>query len=143
VWHTWLDGAIYVLTGGVEQPDPGLSGTTTTVALLRSKDSFARLVSCTCEVEVLRPEDSDWGAATASLAKGRLNLPEPASAPARWASADRYRIYRLRPVGTLLEHPGAYGDASHRAVPVPTVATTAGPPPKVLHRRHPTGRPLS
>jgi hypothetical protein len=139
VWHSWLDGAIYLVTGGEEQPDPGLLD----VGVARSKETTSRLVTFAAAVEPLRPEAPDWVPAVADLAKTRLNLHDGENVPDRWATDARYRLYRLSPVGPLLEGPGAYPTESHRAAPVPTGATTAGPKPKILHRRHGSGSALS
>jgi hypothetical protein len=143
VWHSWLDDAIYLVTGGTEQPDPGLIAGQVATVVVRSKETTSRLVTVGAVVESLTPGDSDWEAAIADLAKTRLNLVDPAGASARWATDPIYRLYRLRPFGPLIEGPGTYSAESRRAAPVPTPATTAGAKPKVLHRRHGSGRPLS
>jgi hypothetical protein len=143
VWHSWLDGAIYLVTGGDEQPDPGLHGLDLAAVLVRSKETTSRLVTVAATVEPLTPEAPDWAAAVADLAKSRLNLHDAENVAIRWADGAVYRLYRLRPVRPLLERPGRYPTTSHRAPPVPTPATTAGPKPKILHRRHGSGSPLS
>jgi hypothetical protein len=142
VWYVWLDDAAYVLTGPGEQPDPGLSAGSVCV-FARSKETRSRLVGWTGSAARLGPTDDAWDAVAAALAKARLNLPEPASAPERWAADPAIAIYRITPTGQLAEAPGRYSDAGGRAVPVPTSATTAGAPPKVIHRRQTARRPLS
>jgi hypothetical protein len=143
VWHAWIDGCVYLVTGGDEQPDPGLDSAGETTIVIRSKETTSRLVTLEATVELLTAAAPDWDSATAELAKIRLNLYDSSGAAARWRSDPAYRLYRLRPVGPLVEGPGAYLRESHRAAPVATTATTAGAKPKVLHRRHGSGAPLS
>lgn len=142
-WHAWVDGRAYVLTGPGEQPDPGLDDSDELTLVVRSKDNSQRLLTLTATCERLDPADGDWDVATAALVSGRLNLSRAEQAPRRWAADPATVVYRLVPTGDLLEGPGAYADSSHRAVPVASSATTAGPPPRVLHRRGHSGRPLS
>jgi hypothetical protein len=142
MWYVWLDGAAYVLTGAGEQPDPGLSAASVCV-LARSKETRSRLVEWTGSAARLDPTDDGWDEVAAALAKARLNLPDPATAPQRWAADPAIAIFRIAPIGPLTEAPGSYPDTGGRAAPVPTPATTAGPPPKVIHRRQTARRPLS
>ncbi len=143
VWHVWLDEHAYVLTGGGEQPDPGLAATSSVVVVVRSKDTTNRLLTFTADVTTVTPEDVDWPAATIELARARLNLRDAEHAPSRWAQDPAYRIFRLTRRGALRERPGAYDADSHRAAPVPSPATTKTRSPRVLHRRGGSGRPLS
>jgi hypothetical protein len=142
-WHSWVGGHLYILTGSGEQPDPGLADGDTVRIVVRSKDNSQRLLGLSATAARLQPVDPDWDVATAALATGRLNLPRAEQAPERWAADPETTIYRLVLTGDLLEKPGAYPDTSHRAAPVSTPATTAGPTPRVLHRRGHSGRPLS
>lgn len=143
VWHAWLEGRAYVLTGGAEQPDPGLGASSTVVMVIRSKDTTSRLLSLPADVSTLAPDDADWLPATAELARTRLNLRDAEHAPNRWASDPAYRIFRLTPSGALHEQPGAYDEDSRRAAPVASPATTKTRSPTILHRRGGSGRPLS
>jgi hypothetical protein len=143
VWYVWLDRAVYVLTGQGEQPDPGLGGAASARVSARSKETRAALVEWVGTPARVSPTDADWDQIAAALAKARLNLPEPATAPQRWAADPAIAIYRITPTGVLPEAPGRYSDSSRRATPVPTPATTAGAPPKVIHRRQTARRPLS
>jgi hypothetical protein len=143
VWHGWVDGKAYLLTGADEQPDPNFAPGQMVRVVARSKDNRQRLVVVLAEVSPLRPADDDWEAATTELAKGRLNLPQPQTAAQRWAAGTGYALYRLTPTGEVVEGPGAYGDDSHRLAPVETPASTRGALPRVLHRRGSAGRPLS
>ncbi len=143
LWYVWTAGNAYVVTGGVEQPDPGLDDGEV-VVVLRSKDTTSRLVALSCEATRVGPEDDDWELASTELAKGRLNLAAAAEAPQRWREDPSYRIYRLSPgCETLLEGPQNHPTDSGRAAPVPTTATTASPRPWVLHRRGGSGRSLT
>lgn len=142
-WYVWANGAAYVLTGGVEQPDAGLSQAPSARVVARSKDTRSRLVEWPGSVSSVSPDDADWDEIAGALAKARLNLTDAATAPARWARDPAMAIYRIEPAGPLVERPGQYSDESRRAQPVPTTAVTAGPPPKVIHRRQTARRPLS
>lgn len=138
-WYAWTGEHVYVLTGGGEQPDPGLEDGTTTEVVVRSKDNRHRLIAFRADVSILREGDPDWHPATADLAKARLNLPDPAGAPARWAAPD-FTLYRLTPQMPLTESVGDVSNVSRRATPMDTSATTAGPRPRILHRRGRPGR---
>jgi hypothetical protein len=143
VWYVWLDGAAYVLTGAGEQPDLGLADARTATVSARSKETRSLMTEWVGAPSAVQPGDADWDPAAAALAKARLNLPDPANAPGRWAADPAIAVYRIVPLGPLLEAPGRYADVRRGAAPVPTPATTAGPPPKVIHRRQTARRPLS
>jgi hypothetical protein len=143
-WYVWLDGKIYLLTGGDEQPDPELRERTEVDVVVRSKDTWHRLVKIRARVTLLLATDSDWPEASAELAKTRLNLSDAEGAPERWAADRNTRCYRLVPTGEVLEAPGdTYPTDSLRAEPVESPATTTGRLPRVLHRRDTRRRPLS
>jgi hypothetical protein len=142
-WYVWLEGAAYVLTGAGEQPDPGLSDAASVRVLARSKETRSLLVEWLGSATQIVAADESWDAVTAALAKARLNLSDPATAPDRWAADPAIAVFRIAPAGQLGEAPGRYSDSSRRAVPPPTPATTAGAPPKVFHRRQTARRPLS
>ncbi len=139
-WHAWVDGSAYLLTGSGEQPDPGLLDGDEVRLVVRSKDNGQRLLSVAATAERLGPAHASWDTATIALASGRLNLWQAEQAPQRWAVDSATTIYRLVPVGDLIEGPGAYSDSALRGAPVATSATTAGPPPRVLPRRGRSGR---
>jgi hypothetical protein len=142
-WYVWLEGAAYVLTGSGEQPDPGLADAAAVRVVARSKETRSLLVEWAGSATPVAPADENWDTVTAALAKARLNLPDPASAPERWAADPAIAVFRIAPTGPLAEAPGRYSDSSRRAAPLPTPATTAGAPPKVIHRRQTARRPLS
>ena len=109
----------------------------------RSKETRAAVVAWVGASTRVVATDPDWEQVAAALAKARLNLTDPATAPDRWAADPAIAVYRIVPTGPLVEAPGRYSEASRRAVPVPSSAVTAGPPPKVIHRRQTARRPLS
>jgi hypothetical protein len=142
-WHAWVDGKVYLLTGGAEQPDPGWSERSLVDVLVRSKDTGHRLVVFRASATLLLGTDSDWEAASTELAKKRLNLSNAEGAPARWLADRSVRCYRLTLTSEVLEGPDGYPSTSLRAEPVPSSATTRSRLPWVLHRRDSRQRPLS
>lgn len=121
-WHVWVDDAIYLLTGGPEQPDGGLGVGEEVRVVVASKDSRARLLSFGAAVSVLEPVDDDWEAATTALAGARLNLPDVPGAPARWATDSEVRVIRLTPTspeGSVRAHSLRTVCAQRRGRPPP------------------------
>ncbi|WP_030451814.1 hypothetical protein, partial [Herbidospora cretacea] len=94
-WHVWHDDAIYLVVGGGEQNLPGLTAQHEIEVVLRSKDNGAQLVRFPAAVEVVDQKASPE--VIAALAKERLNAPDAAGLPARWAK--RSSVVRLRPTG--------------------------------------------
>ena len=136
-WHTWHDGAVHVVTGGTEQPLPGLVDASLAAGRVRvtvpSKETRGRLVTWVAAASVLAPDTDEWTAAAAALHATRLNAPDGEEQPARWAREST--VVRLAPTGEVLEHPGAIPTGSHAAPPAPSPATTKGKLPFVLGRR--------
>lgn len=122
LWSVWHDEAIAVVTGGVEQPDPGLVDGASVELILRSKENRARQVAVTSTVERLEPGTVAWNDAAAALHPKRLNPPDGEAQPQRWASDSA--LWLLRPTHEVIERPGSMSDGSHRAEPVTTEATT-------------------
>lgn len=122
LWNVWHDNAIAVVTGGIEQPDPGLAHGGSVKVVLRSKENRARQVTVTAAVERLEPGTGAWEAAASALHPKRLNPPDGEAQPERWAREST--VWLLRPTAEVLEQPGAMSDDSHRAEPVATEATT-------------------
>jgi hypothetical protein len=133
-WHVWHDGAAYVVTGGIEQPLPGLPQAERVTVIVRSKDKGARLVSWVAAVSRVEPGTDEWDAVTPLLAKERLNAPDGEHQVERWAD-DGY-VLRLAPTGEVTEAPGSMpGDyAAVRPAPSPAT-TTRGKPFMVGGRR--------
>ncbi|WP_433497909.1 hypothetical protein ACQP1K_23785 [Sphaerimonospora sp. CA-214678] len=92
-WHVWHEGAIYVVTGGGEQPLPGLTESPEVEITLRSKDNGAELVRFPASVEVVDQEAA--GETVAALARERLNAHDAAGLIDRWAA--RSVVVRLTP----------------------------------------------
>jgi hypothetical protein len=133
MWQVWNDGAIYVLTGGIEQPAPeGL--TDRAFVILRSKDKGSRLLTIETSVGVVEPDSDEWAVVSPLLLAKRLNLPDGEAAPQRWRR--ECVVYRLRPTGEVVETPDDPSTSSHAAEPPSTPARTRVPRP--LHLR---GRP--
>lgn len=135
-WHVWHEGAAYVVSGPGEQQLPALSGRVEVV--LRSKDTWARLVTVSGAAATVAPDDPAWASVAAALKAKRLNAPDPDGLLDRWANANT--ITRLTLDGGLVEGPGSYGDASGAAPPPPTEATTAHWAPWHLRGRRNTRR---
>lgn len=132
-WHVWHDGSAYVLTGGEgEQPLPGLPESAQVTVILRSKDKGGRLVSFIADAEPVEPGTELWDTVAPLLAKDRLNSVSYADQVERWA--EESWIVRLTPALPVNGTDHDYATVR----PVPTPATTAGPPPRLVggKRRH-------
>jgi hypothetical protein len=138
VWHIWHDGAAYVVSGGSEQPLPGVESAEAATVVARTKDSRQRMLAWRAELTRLRPEDDAWDEVVRALVTARLNLRDLHDAARRWAQ--ECVLTRLRPTGETAEGPGAMPDGDLAAPPLPTPATTRRGLPRVLHRRQ-TRRP--
>jgi hypothetical protein len=141
VWHVWQDGALYVLTGGLEQPPPGglsalrgLESPRQASVTVRGKDTNGRLVVFETDVDIVDPGSDDWDAVMPALVAGRLNAPDGEAAPQRWAR--ECTLWRLRPTGVVSETADMPSTDSHAVPPPPTPGRSRVPRP--LHLR---GRP--
>ncbi|MFI6736840.1 hypothetical protein ACIBI9_28265 [Nonomuraea sp. NPDC050451] len=92
-WHTWHEGAIYLVTGGEEQALPGLDALDRVHVTLRSKDNGARLVEFDAAVAVV--DQAAAADAVAALAKDRLNALDSEHLTERWARDST--VVRLTP----------------------------------------------
>jgi hypothetical protein len=135
-WHVWHDGAAYVVSGPGEQELPPLSGDVEVI--LRSRDTFARLVTVRATASTVDPDDPGWAEAAGALKVKRLNAPDPDHLLDRWARAAT--ITRLSLSGGLLEGPGRYDERSGSAPPPATEATTVHWAPWHLRGRTATRR---
>ena len=101
VWHAWVDdergGALAVVSGGDEQPFPEVADGARVEVLMRSKDTGGRVLTWAGLASVVRPADERWQPTVAALVARRLNLPDPAGAPERWAEHSVVR--RVVPAG--------------------------------------------
>jgi hypothetical protein len=133
VWHVWVDGAVHVVTGGIEQPLPDLADGSEVDVTARSKDTGGRVVTFRTVVRDLEPDGEAWTRVVSELHGKRLNAPDGEEQPARWARESR--VLRLDPADRLVEGPGHLSHRSHAAEPVPSTATTRGPLPFIVGRR--------
>lgn len=144
-WHIWRDGAAYVVCGEGEQQLPGLAQARVAQIVARSKDSGGRLLRWQATVAVVAPPSGDeesagiWAQVTKELAAKRLNSPDAAGQPLRWAH--EATVIRLSPTGSVGERP-AYDTGrstlptgSLAAPPPGSAATTVGALPWVLTGR--------
>lgn len=132
-WHAWGEGVAYVVSGGPEQPLPGILAADRVVVTARAKESRARLVSWVATAETLLPWTDDWRDAVAALRPERLNAVAGEALADVWAAEST--ITRLTPTGELTEQPGDYPSGSLAAPPPGSPAATRGPSPWVAHRR--------
>jgi hypothetical protein len=139
VWHAWEGreggprGAAYVVTGGIEQPLPGLPEAERITVTVRSKDKGARLVSWIAAVEQVEPGSEEWEAVVPLLARSRLNAPDGEEQTERWAK-EAY-VIRLTPTGEVPEAPGSLPGDYAAVRPVPSPATTTGRTPFMITGR--------
>ncbi len=100
VWHAWVDddegGVLALVSGGDEQPFPDVPEGAEVEVLMRSKDTGGRVLTWAGVTSVVRPTDERWQPTVAALVARRLNLPDPAGAPDRWA--ERSVVRRVVPV---------------------------------------------
>lgn len=135
-WYVWLDGAAYLVSGPGEQQLPPLTGAVDVI--LRSRDTWARLLTLRATATAVTPDDPAWPAVTTALKAQRLNAPDPDRLIQRWAESNA--ITRLTPTGGVVEQPGQYDDSSGAAAPPPTEATTSGWAPWHVRGRRNTRR---
>ncbi|MBO0827978.1 MAG: hypothetical protein J2P24_09370 [Streptosporangiales bacterium] len=132
-WHVWQDGAAYVVTGGKEQPLPGLSDLRHVIVTVPSKDNRSRLISWLAACTRVEPSSAEWETVVPVLQAARLNLPDGERSGERWAR--ECTVVRLSPTGQVLDAPGRMPAGSAAAAPPPTPATTVGRLPGMLRRR--------
>jgi hypothetical protein len=135
VWHVWTDGAVHIVSGGLEQDAPVLADLGPdgrVIVTMRSKDNGSRLVSWIGRATQVLPTDEAWAAAVGELHAKRLNSPDGEAAPARWARESV--VTRIEPTGELLESPGHMPSGSQSAEPPGSVATTRGRLPFTVGR---------
>ena len=132
-WHIWHEGAAYVVTGGIEQPLPGLPEAERITVTVRSKDKGGRLVSWIASVEQVEPGSESWETVVPLLAKARLNAPDGEHQTERWA--EEAFVIRLTPTGEVPEAPGSLPDDYSAVRPAPSPATTTNRTPFMLGAR--------
>ena len=121
-WHTWHDGAVHVVTGGAEQPLPGLvAASRPTGRVTRhvpSKETRGRLVTWVGHGQHPRPGHAAWSRAAAALHATRLNAPDGEEQPAGGRAS-----------------PPSYGSS-----PPPRCPSTPARPHRLPRRRRPRPR---
>lgn len=137
VWHMWHEGAAYLVSGGSEQPLPGIESADTVTITVRTKDSRERMAVWRARVVTVLPGEPEWDEVVPALVAARLNLPDMDGAAKRWAR--ECVVSRLEPTGVVEEGPGTMPDDELAAAPLPTPATTRRGLPRVLHRRQAHG----
>jgi hypothetical protein len=132
-WHIWHEGALYVVSGGLEQPLPPMPDGEPLTVTVRSKDNGSRLVAWVGVATTVEPGTPEWDSAVPELHAKRLNPTDGEQQPLRWAREST--VTRIAPTGVLLEGPGRMPHRSHAAEPPSSPATTRGALPFVVGRR--------
>ncbi|MEJ7635792.1 hypothetical protein [Aeromicrobium sp.] len=99
VWHEWVGDAVCVVSGGAEQPLPGIADHQLVTLSLRSKSNRALVAQAEARVEVVTPDSEHWDPITSALKSGRLNLADGDHAIDRWARESL--VVRLIPTGEV------------------------------------------
>jgi hypothetical protein len=108
VWHLWHDGAMYVVTGGIEQPLPSC---TRAVVAVRSRERQGDLlVAWVADVAAVAPGTPTWDEVVPLLHTKRLNAPDGEDQPARWSREGM--VLRFVPTGETV--PAGSGQVSRR-----------------------------
>jgi hypothetical protein len=131
VWCLWLEDALYLVSGGDEQPAPGLDSAPTALVSARG-DHGGRIVTWPASVERVEPGSERWEVAP-QLAGKRLNSAGTEELVARWADGAA-SVWRLAPDGEPAEAGDTLPDGSLAAPPRPTPATTPAHRPFRLHK---------
>lgn len=132
VWCMPAGDALCVVTGGVEQPAPGLLPGATVRVSARG-DHGGRIVTWPAHVERIEPGGEAWQDLAPQLAAKRLNAPGTSEAVIeRWSRESL--LLRLVPAGDTIEVPADADARSGAAVPVPTPAARRTAKPFRLHR---------
>ena len=75
-WHAYVDGAVHVVGGGIEQELPPLADGTEVEVTVRSKDTWGRILRLTAQATRIRPGTEAWDAVVPELHAKRLNPPD-------------------------------------------------------------------
>jgi hypothetical protein len=132
-WHVWVDGAVHLVSGGLEQRLPPMADGRPVRVTVRSKDNGTRLVTWVGLPVTLAPDSPEWQRAVVELHAKRLNAPDGDQQPRRWAAEST--VTRLQPTGDVVEAPGRMPSGSLAAEPPGSPATTRGALPFVIGRR--------
>lgn len=106
VWHLWHEQSLYTVVGGLEQPLPLAAAVAaaqlTAVVTVRSKNSQNdQVVRWVARLSHVAPGTALWDEVVPLLHAKRLNPPDGADQPTRWAASSS--VLRLTPTG---ERPG-------------------------------------
>ena len=74
-WHVYVDGAVHVVSQGLEQAAPELADGAEVDVTVRSKDTGGRVVTFRGTVSTIAPADAAWDTVVAELHAKRLNPP--------------------------------------------------------------------
>ena len=97
VWTTWIDGALFVVSGPGEQAAPGLAAAGRIEVSLRG-DHGGRIVTWPADVSTVDPSGPEWTQVAPQLAGKRLNAAGTTDETVqRWASANV--MSKLTPAG--------------------------------------------
>jgi hypothetical protein len=134
MWCLGIDGVVYVVCGGAEQPAPGLAAARRAAVSARG-DHGGLVVTWAVSVEIVAPGSEEWGSVALALAAKRLNASGPAATLVEtWAANST--VIRLTPLDDEVLPPSAdSGAATPRPTPAatpirlgePASATLAGP----------------
>jgi hypothetical protein len=132
VWCMPIGDALYVVTGGDEQPAPDLTAAERVTVTARG-DHGGRIVSWPAAVARVTPDDDSWSEVATLLAGKRLNASGPVDAlVAQWATTSV--VIRLAPIDDEAETGADASTGSGAAVPLQTPAATRVAKPFRLHR---------
>jgi hypothetical protein len=129
IWCLWIDDALYVVSGGDEQPAPGLTETATATVSARG-DHDGRIVTWRANTERVAPDAEAWSDVATQLASKRLNSSGTIETVVeRWATTAI--ITKLTPADDEIR-PAT--DGSEAAPPRETPASKRTAKPFKLHR---------
>jgi hypothetical protein len=129
LWCFPIDDALYVVTGGDEQPAPGLTSVNEVTVGARG-DHGGRIVRWRAAIEPVAPGGEAWETVAPALAGKRLNASGTVDAlVATWV--DHATVLRLLPIGDEIE---PTSDLSAAAPPRPTPAARRTAKPFRLHK---------
>jgi hypothetical protein len=131
-WCTWVDGALYTVSGPGEQDLSHVEGAARTDVTMRG-DHGGRVLTWPAEVARVEPGGDEWQRVAPVLAGKRLNASGgPQELAARWAA--ECTVLALRPAGEPAEAGDTLPAGSLAEPPRPTPAARPARRPFRLHR---------
>ena len=132
IWCMWANNALYVVSGGEEQPAPGLARGTT-VDISARGDHGGRVVTWPATVATVSPGTPEWDEIVPQMAGKRLNASGDTDAVVlRWSRESL--VSRLTPAADPIGAGDTLPDSSGAAPPRPTPAARRTANPFRLHR---------